>query len=109
MILLLWVGSLKEVTETTLGTFFTSWMEAWKVCLVRFRLGEVSLGYLVLVGEGEHCWLHTVVQSGEVRVVQTSVGARQVMSVTVPHTSWGSVRHSWLSTVSHTSSRVLEH
>ena len=44
MILLLLVGSLKEVTETTLGTFFTSWMEAWKVCLGRSWLGEESLG-----------------------------------------------------------------
>ena len=27
MMLLLLVGSLKEVTDTTLGTFFTSWMD----------------------------------------------------------------------------------
>ena len=45
MMLLLLVGSLKEVTDTTLGTFFTSLMEALKVCLVRSMLGEASWGY----------------------------------------------------------------
>ena len=59
--------------------------------------------------EGEHCCLQTVEQSGEVRVVQTSLGARQVMSVTVSHTSSISVRHSSLSTVLHCSSSWVEH